>query len=483
MTTHWGTVRRPARAGRPTALALLGLALCLVAATLAPPPAAASPPPLETGFSDPYYADADPAVRDRALAETVAAGGDRIRLTADWSRLVTAEPADPSDPTDPAYDFAALDARIADATAHGLDPFLIVVAAPPWAESPGRGAGTNAGSWMPEPARVAAFATALARHYSGAVPGIPRVDEFQLWNEPNLGVYLTPQFAGSDLVGARHYRAMLNAFYDALKAVDPANLVITGGTAPYGDPPPQSNRTAPLAFWREVFCLGPNSKPALASCGDKARFDVLAHHPINTFGGPYEPSQADDDISTAEFDRLVELLRTAERLGTLGTAGPHPVWVTELWWDTDPPDGFEGIGVNRHARWLAQALELLWRDGARVVINLQVKDQPYDAANPFADVTTGVFFADGSPKPGMAAWRFPFVADRRSREKVRVWGRAPVAGRVVIERRAHGGWRRLAAMDVGEHGVFKARLKFTGRHGLRARVGGETSLKWTAKRR
>ena len=54
-----------------------------------------------------------------------------------------------------------------------------------------------------------AVASALLRNFAG----LPRVRYFQAWNEPNLSVYLTPQYKGKNEVAAGHYRRMLNAFY------------------------------------------------------------------------------------------------------------------------------------------------------------------------------------------------------------------------------------------------------------------------------
>ena len=59
----------------------------------------------------------------------------------------------------------------------------------------------------------------------------------QAWNEPNLSVYLTPQYRGGSAVGADHYRRMLNAFFSAVRGVGGDHRIVTGSTAPYGDLP------------------------------------------------------------------------------------------------------------------------------------------------------------------------------------------------------------------------------------------------------
>jgi hypothetical protein len=211
----------------------------------------------------------------------------------------------------------------------------------------------------------------------------------------------------------------------------------------------------------------------------KAAFDVLAHHPINTSGGPTTSAIHPNDASTPDFKKVVKTLRAAERQNTVATGGRHPAWATELWWDSDPPDNVEGVPLKTQARYLEQALYILWKQGARVVINLQIVDSPFDSQNPFENNSTGLFFARGSPKPALTAFRFPFVTARGGGAgTLEAWGRPPAAGRLRIERRARGGWRRVKSVRVQAGNVFRTRLKLHGKQRLRAQVSGERSLVW-----
>ena len=94
---------------------------------------------------------------------------------------------------------------------------------------------------------------------------------------------------------------------------------------------------------------------------------------------------------------------------------------------------------------------------------------------------TGLYFFDGTPKPSLTAFRFPFVAERRSERMLRLWGRAPVAGKLVIERRGNGGWRRVGGERVKAGEVFTDELEQRGAVKLRASVGGERSLVWSQR--
>jgi hypothetical protein len=127
---------------------------------------------------------------------------------------------------------------------------------------------------------------------------------------------------------------------------------------------------------------------------------------------------------------------------------------------------------------IAQAKEieltfyLLWKQGASVALNYGVGDGPA----PFTG--TGVFFADGTPKPAARSFLFPFVTHRLSHKRLQAWGKAPASGRLKIEKAKGHGWRTVKRLHVHRGQVFTAKL---GRHAggrLRALVGGVTSLPW-----
>jgi hypothetical protein len=435
---------------------------------------------LETGFSDDLaYQAADSAGRNAAFEKSVDARAGIVRLNVIWRAVAPSLPAEAQNPADPAYGFARVDHAVEGAAAHGLDVLLTITSAPAYAEGPDRPADAPGGTWKPDPGAFADFATAVATRYSGSFAGLPRVRYYQAWNEPNLSVHLTPQYEGGSAASPSNYRQMLNAFFAAVKGVRPDNQVVTAGTAPYGDPP-GGDRVRPLIFWRDVLCLR-GRKLKDEACPTKADFDILAHHPINTSGGPRRSAVDPDDASTPDFKNVVRTLRAAERAKNVGTKGPHPLWATELWWDSNPPDTVEGVPIRKHARYIEEALYILWKQGARVVINLQLQDYRFDSQDPYADTSTGVLFADGSPKPAYTAFRFPFVTERKSKTKLIAWGKSPTAGKLVIQRKRGKGWTKMATVNVRAGEVFKTGLKLRGSQKLRAVVQGERSLVWTQR--
>ncbi|MDQ3729669.1 MAG: hypothetical protein M3355_08765, partial [Actinomycetota bacterium] len=243
------------------------------------------------------------------------------------------------------------------------------------------------------------FARALASRYGD------QVRYYQAWNEPNIFSFLNPQYEGGELVGSDIYRRLLNAFYDGVNAVDPTAKVISAGTAPYGDEP-GGRRTRPLVFIRDLLCLNAQNEPS-PSCSTKAKFDALAHHPINTSGGPKVSAAHPDNVSTPDVKNVVRALRKAERAETPAIGGRHDVWLTEFWWETNPPDPCTGVPLKRHKKWIGQALRSFERQGASVAINYLIRDQKYNRDTGCGRTTfqTGAFFDNGKKKPAFNAFK------------------------------------------------------------------------------
>jgi hypothetical protein len=484
-------------------------------AALAFPASAPAARGLVTGFTGlgPPYISPDPVERAVWFDRTVAADAGVVRLAIDWTSVAggrnATRPADPTDPASSAYEFTSLDGAVRDAAARGLTVLLMVNTAPPWAEGPGRPASAAPGSWKPNPSDLADFIQALAARYSGGFdpdgvgpqPPLPAAQALQVWNEPNQDAFLGPQFDGSAIIGPDQYRELLNASYKAIKAVNPRMLVVAGGTSPYGDPPggpyPGGARVRPVQWWEKFLCVRAakskrrkGKKPKqlryarAGGCAGQPLFDVFAHQPIdNTGKGPLHTGHNRFDASTSALGRVVRLLRAAERLGTV-SGGHHPVWVTEFWWDSKPPNPV-GAPLLTQARWIEQSLYLFWKAGASVAINFRVRDGTI-----YPDVRSGfqagVYFVDGRPKPALTAFRFPFVTERVNQRVLRAWGKAPEAGKLRIQRQRGKRWGTVHRLSVGKGEVFLTRLLLPGKQRLRAVVGSNTSTtvvwKQSAKR-
>jgi hypothetical protein len=436
----------------------------------------------EVGLTDPVFTDPDGATRTTWLDRARTARAGLILIAVGWE-TVAPDARSPgfnaANPADPAYDWTRLDQAVLDATARGFRVAIIFTRAPRWAEGPGRPSFTDApdGSWMPNPADVGDFTRAIATRYSGRFMGLPAVRHWQLWAEPNLGINLSPQFIRKRAVGYEVYRPMLDAFYANLKAVSSQNVVITGGTAPYGGLTPAGGlafqRMQPLTFWRGLLCLqaGKKSKKGrkkrrrraatLAAAGcTPPRFDVAAHHPINV-GAPTRRAINADDASTPDIGKLRRIIRAG--------VGNKPIWGTEIWWNSKPPG--RGVSLKTQARYLSQSFYILWKQGVPVVVWFEIRDLQPVAGHPIP--TSGLFFRDGRPKPAFQAFRFPFAVERLSRSRVRVWGMAPASGPVSIETRRG---RRVKTLAAGGDRVFVGVIRSRRMARLKATQGSESSL-------
>jgi hypothetical protein len=416
------------------------------------------------------------------LGRTVAEGADIIRVSAGWVGVapVRRPPGfDAANPSSPGYNWSSVDAEVRALAGQGLQVLLVMTGAPPWAEGRGRPRNVQEGTWKPDPAQFGQFARAAARRYDGSFPdpsqpgaSLPRVRYWQAWNEPNLDGYLTPQWTrtrgGFAAASPGVYRPMLNAFYSAVKGVAPSNVVVTAGMAPYGNPPGVNvpgtgNRVPPVTFDRVLF-----SEPV--------HLDAVAQT-IYSIQGPLWHAYNPGDVAVPDLYKITNALSAGQRAGHVLPSGPKQTWVTELGWDSRPPNP-GGVPVTEQARWYEQAMYVLWRQGADAVLLLQIVDSPPPLPRSTA-AESGLYYADGRPKPAAIAFRFPFVTDRLDPGRVRAWGRAPVGGRVVVERQTGGRWRALATLTAAAHGVFLTTIALSGRALLRARVGGQTSLTWT----
>jgi hypothetical protein len=471
-----------------TRLVNLSLLVLLACACLTVPADAKPLVGLTTGFTEPLFQSKWASLREEWLSRAADEHAGIVRLNIAWGKVAPKRPpseAVAADPSWSGYDWTSVDGPLSEAMARGLQVQITIAgAAPSWAEGPARPRWAPRGSWRPNVNAYAAFAHATAVRFSGAYtpPGalapLPRVRYWQAWNEPNLSIYLTPQWRrvrhGWAPASPATYRAMLDAFYATVKGVQPDALVMSAGTAPYGDVP-GGERMPPAQFVRNLFCLDESGRRA-ERCRDRARFDILDHHPYSV-QGPFFRAFNRDDVAIADLGKLTGPLRLAERLHTIGGARHHQVWVTELSWDSSPPDP-HGVPAATQARWLEQSFELLWQEGVSTAMWYLIVDAP-PSPSYAASYQSGVYLLDGRPKPAATAFRFPFVqVGSLRRSHALLWGRAPLGSTVAIEGRSHGHWRPLRTLRPAAGGVFELHLSVHRGEQLRASQAGEVSLPW-----
>lgn len=449
MTEQTRRARGP-RAG--ACLALLGVAAILSLAAAATP-ATAAVRPLETGVS--YVYD-----NELAAFENIKRTGSKFAMAPlRWGQIAPLhEPGvwQPTDPADSHYDWEPFDQWVRNAVQAGLTPVLQIRSAPHWAQ---RCIGETEFDppCDPDPARLAAFATAAAQRYSGRFGDLPRVQYWQGLNEPNLSLFFNPQFDGDRPVSPFLYRALINSFYAAVKAVEPTNLVIAAGLGPIAVP---KYTIGPMRFTRLLLCMhGHNHpRPTRGDCEGGVHFDIFDIHPYTT-GGPTHEGGI-NDVQLGDMEKLKTLLEAADRAGRIkGAFDRTPLWIMEFAWDSNPPDP-GGLEMRIETRWTAEALHRAWRIGIEKFFWYSLRDAPLEP-RPFSEtLQSGLYFRGATieqdqPKEVLFAYRFPFVAYPRPKG-LYFWGRTPNSkrGKVRIQLFKDGRWRTALVARADAAGIF-----------------------------
>jgi hypothetical protein len=436
-------------------LTALALALALAIAIASPGSSAgAALRPLNTGISNVYS-------NDVAAFEHVRDTGSTLSLSPlRWNAIAPKKlPAswNPEDPADPNYDWKFFDLWVTRAVAAGLTPVFQIRGAPQWAE---RCVPSEASEAVcnPDPAAFAAFTVAAVRRYNGRFGGLPHVRYWEGMNEPNLSIFFEPQYDGDTPVSPDLYRTLLNTFYATVKSVEPSNLVLAPGLGPIAVP---RFTIGPMRFTRLLLCMKGhrNLRPA-PGCDEGVRFDIFDIHPYTT-GRPTHAG-AVNDVEMGDLAKIRELIDAADRAGRIqGVYNRTPIWITEFSYDSKPPDP-GGLPMKVETQWVAEALYQSWSHGISNFMWYSLDDENPSSGVPFpAGLQAGLYFwaptvAAEQPKPPMFAFRFPFVAFRRT-TGLKYWGRTPDSsgGRVVLQARRGNRWRRIGVDRADAVGIFR----------------------------
>jgi hypothetical protein len=484
------------------------------------------------------YASADDV--DKTLTEAKALGFDRIRVSVYW-RLLAPNPDSQQKPSnsypssDPRYygpgKWDRYD-RIAQLAAkHGLGVlFTLTGPSPLWATgTPEQGRTDVEDSWDPSAPEFKDFATAVGTRYSGTWqdeheepaaipllpptktmgPPLPRVDHWSIWNEPNHGGWLAPQWDGKPLVPAspRIYRGLVDAAWAGLQGSGHnGDSILLGETAPRGLAPGLTRGLHPLRFVRELYCLDgklhPYTGKTAEARGCPAAFDAAgfvsahpglfaasgwAHHPYSLTTAPRVRDKNPDDATLSGVPRLTRTLDRA--MAAYGVGAKLPLWMTEYGYQTDPPDPTIGVALGRQAAWLDDATAVAYRNPriASFAQFLLVDDGPLKQYKPddpryWGTFQTGLVSGSGKHKPSYESFKRPISvspARVRSGRKVRVFGQLRTAAdnqrlTADVQFRARGSkkWSRVARVTIGNQRGFVVAM-------VRARRSGSYRIAWT----
>jgi hypothetical protein len=342
----------------------LALAATIIAALALAPGAHAKPGRDFIGITSEDVFAGDASYRSQNLQAQSALGIGLLRQTFNWAEIERSPGV---------YDFSYHDGYVLAAAQHRITVLPILF------HTPSFHAGRSSGRAACPPrtnASLAAFAAALVNRYGakGTLwaerPDVPRlpIRSWQIWNEPNLGVYWC------DKPNPKQYVAMLRTVSKAIKRADRRAHVVTAGL-------PDSKLKSAMPLKR--FLNGMYKAKAAKY------FDSLA---INSYARDHR--------------QLGQLLRSVRKQMNARRDRRGQIWITEIGWGDQGPKHRYIVGEKGQATRIAKSLKLIrklrrklrvrgvvyfsWRDG-----------HPY--APNFKDMWglhTGLLDINGVPKDG-----------------------------------------------------------------------------------
>jgi len=311
-------------------------------AALSVTPGASASRRMPIGFHDDAsfrWSENAPLELDRAAA----AHATIIRTVVEWRTVAPVRPRRASSPFDPAYRLNDVDELVREAQRRGVEVMITIWGTPRWANG-----GRPANVAPRRASDLTNFARALASRYSGRYEGYPYVGRYSVWNEPNLGIFLSPQFdSRRRIVGPRNYAQLYRAAYKGIKAGNRGALVAIGETSNQG-------RDHPLRGARDS--VAPATFARLLARERGLRFDAYATHPYST--RPSLPPTQRVRWPNVTLTRLKQFERALDRWFHRRDI---PVWITEYGYETKPGER-GGVTPATQARYLTSVVRQLRGD-------------------------------------------------------------------------------------------------------------------------
>jgi hypothetical protein len=303
---------------------------------------------------------------ERSLSAMAEAGIGWVRLNWAWKDI---------QPQEHILDYAHLDDIARIAAEHQIEILPILMTVPAWSSTAPDELKAARGSLSPvdryQPADIndwLAYVRNAVERYDGDgiddAPGSPRMDYWEVWNEPNISPFWPPA------PSAAEYLAFLMATHQAIREADPTVKVILGGLANAGFNGDGSS------YLQDLYELG--AAPY---------FDVVSIHIYS-----YPEHGAGPVLSIVERVRAL--------MDTNGDTG-KPLWLTEIGW-SDAPNawGAPTVSQDTMATYVSDVLS------APLPVDLIFW---YNFRNIFPNSTEvehnfGLIHADYTPKPAFEAY-------------------------------------------------------------------------------
>lgn len=304
--------------------------------------------PTTIGFADSDLIGLPAADVRGAVARMRAMGVGTVRILVPWVALQKARGGP--------YDWTLIDRMVSALAEQKMSILATLNSTPQWAVAKDMPALSGPPA---TPAEYGAFAAAVAERYRG------RISAYEIWNEPNAAMFFAPGPDPAKFVG------MLKAAYPAIKAADPAAVVVTGGLGAIVD-------HAQVTMNAVKFLRG------MYAAGAKNFFDGFGYHPYQ-YTTKFSVGGWHPDAPINQVAALRELMRA-------NGDGAKKIWLTEY------GEPASVVGEAKQAEFVDDLLTA-WRKlpyGGPVYV-YTMRDR--NSRSTVVDDTLGAFRSDGSRKP------------------------------------------------------------------------------------
>ncbi len=263
--------------------------------------------------------------------------GGEVGFHLDWTRMMGFSHVKQTfawhdlEPRPGEWDFSQADRILRETDARGLRVVARLGGVPAWAHDLGA---DHDHTDVPPSALDgwAGYCGTLADRYAG------RIHAYQVWNEPNL----SREWGGAE-PDAAAYVELLAACHDAIKAADPAAIVISAGLAPTGDHNARAHRD-------DLYLQ------AMYDAGFQRYADVVGVHAP----GFDAPQVGPDDAEAMGRQRWMSFRRVEDLRQIMVSNGDaaHQMAILEVGWTTDeqnPEYAWFAVTQDEQAQYLREA--------------------------------------------------------------------------------------------------------------------------------